>query len=107
MTDGPQQKAWHVDRTINLSIVFMVVVQFAGGVWWVSGVSNRLETAIVANERQDSRLNSIEGLINTQAVNAATLSAQLTALRESLTEVKTAQAETNRLLRSLSAKSGE
>ncbi len=103
----PAARSWHIDRTINLSIVIAVAAQFAGGVWWVSGVSNRLETAILANERQDNRLNTVEAVINAQAVNAATLTAQLTALRESLTEVKTAQAETNRLLRSLSAKSGE
>jgi TolA-binding protein len=101
MTEITEQKAWHVDRTINLSIVFMFVAQFAGGVWWVSGVSNRLETAIVANERQDNRITTIESIQNSQAVNSATLTAQLTALRESLTELKAAQAETNRLLRNL------
>ena len=101
MDKQTEPKAWHVDRTINLSVVFMVVVQFAGGVWWVSGVSNRLESAIVANDHQDSRIGAIEGVINAQAVNAATLTAQLTAVRESLTELKASQAETNRLLRNL------
>jgi hypothetical protein len=107
MSDTSETKAWHVDRTINLSIVFMVVAQFAGGIWWVSGLSNRLDTAIIANDKQDSRLVSLEGVINAQAVNAATLTAQLTAMRESLAEMKSAQAETNRLLRNLSAQGGE
>lgn len=51
MTDRTETKAWHVDRTINLSIVFLVVAQFAGGIWWVSGLSNRLDSAIVLNDR--------------------------------------------------------
>lgn len=102
MTEKTEAKAWHVDRTINLSIVFLVVAQFAGGIWWVSGLSNRLESAIVLNDRQDARLGTIEGVINAQAVSAATLAAQLTAMRESLVELKSAQAETNRLLRNLS-----
>jgi Tfp pilus assembly protein PilO len=101
MTEPISQKAWHVDRTINLSIVFMFIAQFAGGIWWVSGVSNRLDTAIVANERQEDRIKSLEDLMNAQAVNAATLTAQLTAMRESLSDLKTSQAETNRLLRNL------
>ena len=103
MASDTTQKAWHVDRTINLSIVFMFVAQFAGGVWWVSGVSNRLESAITENAQQDDRITSIEGVLNAQAVNAATLTAQLTAMRESLSELKAAQAETNRLLRNLSS----
>lgn len=102
MTEPAQPKAWHVDRTINLSVVLLVVAQFAGGLWWVSTLSNRLDMAVIANDKQDSRIGSLEGVINAQAVNAATLTAQLTAVRESLAEMKTAQAETNRLLRNLS-----
>lgn len=101
MPDRTETKAWHVDRTINLSIVFLVVAQFAGGIWWVSGLSNRLDAAIVSNDRQDNRLGAIEGVMNAQAVGAATLTAQITAMRESLSELKDAQAETNRLLRNL------
>lgn len=101
MTDTSETKAWHVDRTINLSIVFLVVAQFAGGIWWVSGLSNGLDAAIILNDRQDARLGAIEGVINAQAVNSATLSAQITAMRESLSELKETQAETNRLLRNL------
>lgn len=99
-SEHPPQ-SWHVDRTINLSIVFLVIAQFAGGIWWVSGLSNKLDAAIVDNDRQDERLGIVEGVINTQAVGAATLAAQITAMRESLVELKTAQAETNRLLRNL------
>lgn len=102
MNDNPENKAWHVDRTINLSIVFLVVAQFAGGIWWVSRVDTRLDAAIVLNDRQEVRLGTVEGVINAQAVSAATLAAQLTAMRESLADLKSAQAETNRLLRNLS-----
>lgn len=102
MTQNNEAKAWHVDRTINLSIVFLVVAQFAGGIWWVSGLSNRLDTAVIANDRQDARLGTLEGVLNAQAVSTATLTAQITAMRESLVDLKSAQAETNRLLRNLS-----
>ena len=104
MMAEPQERAWHVDRTVNLSIVFMVVAQFAIGVWWVSQVSSRLESAITTNDQQTARIVSIESVINAQAINAATTAAQLTALGESLKELKDATAETNRLLRGLSIK---
>ena len=104
MNTSPQPKAWHVDRTVNLSIIFVVVVQFAMGVWQVSQISSRLETAITTNEQQTARITSIEAVINAQAISAATTAAQLTALGESLKELKDATAETNRLLRGLSIK---
>lgn len=46
-----------------------------------------------------SRVTAVESMQNNFAVNAATSNAQLTAVRESLSELKSAQAETNRLLR--------
>lgn len=102
MESQPNNRAWHLDRTVNLSIVIVLLAQFAGGVWWVSAVSNRLETEALVNERQDSRLTLIEGAMNDQAINAATMTAQIAAVRETLAELKSEQAETNRLLRNLS-----
>ncbi len=49
--------------------------------------------------RVNTRIEAVERVANAQEVAAATASAQLTAVRESLAELKSAQAETNRLLR--------
>lgn len=51
---------------------------------------------------QSVRIAQVETNMNSQAVNSATQTAQLAAVRESLAELKSAQAETNRLLRNLS-----
>lgn len=92
---------WHLDKTVNLSVVFMVFAQFGGMLWWVSGVSNRVETATSINQQQDTRIQAIENVTNAQAITAATTAAQLAAVRESLSDLKNAQSETNRLLRDL------
>jgi hypothetical protein len=70
-------------------------------IWWGSGVSTRLEGTESRNEDQDARILAVEVVSNDQAINAATLTAQFIALRDSLQELKVSQAETNRLLRDL------
>lgn len=95
----PANGAWHLDKRIPIALIFTLIVQSAGLVWWVSNIVHRLETAVETNTRQDARLNSVEAATNNQAVANATMTAQITAVRESLIELKSAQAETLRLLR--------
>lgn len=64
-------------------------------------INLRLAAQEAVANAHGARISSTEGALNAQAVNNATLTAQLTALRESLSELKTSQAETNRLLRNL------
>jgi len=90
---------WHLDRTINLSLVGVLLLQFGGGVWWVSSLSNRVDNVAATNAEQTARLNAVEAVTAAQAVSNATLAAQMSAVRESLQELKTGIAETNRLLR--------
>ena len=92
---------WHLDKRIPIALILAIIVQSAGAVWWISGIVHRLDSAIESNTRQDTKIGSLEAAINASAINAATMNAQLTAVRESLNELKTAQAETNRLLRDL------
>lgn len=103
MTDEKGASVWHIDRTINLSVIIVVVLQFGGLVWWVSGVSHRVDSAVAVNDQQNTRIQAVEAASNSQAISAATTSAQLAAVRDSLTELKAAQAETNRLLRELAS----
>lgn len=101
MTGEKGGSVWHIDRTINLSVIFVVIAQFSGLLWWVSGVSNRVDNAVTVNEQQNTRIQAVEAATNSQAISAATTSAQLAAVRDSLAELKAAQSETNRLLREL------
>lgn len=61
----------------------------------------RISAQEASASSQSARLGQIEAAINAQAVGAATSTAQLAAVRESLAELKSSQAETNRLLRNI------
>ena len=108
MTEPQDMGAWHLDKRVPVALIFAIIIQTGTAVWWVGNLSNRVSNAVETNTRQDNRLSAIEAGFNAQAVNAATTAAQLTAMRDSLNELKAEQAETNRLLRGLATKgSGE
>lgn len=101
----PANGAWHLDKRIPLAMIGAILIQTAAFGFWIGQLSYSLDSAIETNRRQDARLEAQEAAVNTQAVTAATTAAQLNAVRESLIEVKAAQAETLRLLREQSVRS--
>lgn len=93
--------SWKIDRHIPLALICTVMAQGAMIVWWGSGVDSRLTQEVVRNDRQDRQIEAAADALSSQEVNAATTTAQLVAVRESLTEVKDALAEQNALLRQI------
>lgn len=91
-----------MDKRVPLALIITIFIQTGAFGFWVGQLANRLEAEVTLNQRQDARLSAQEAATNSQAIASATLNVQLTGLREGLTELKAAQAETNRLLRSLS-----
>jgi predicted RNA-binding protein len=88
---------------VILAFVGTIFTQSLIGVWWIRGIVNRLDNSIEINAKQDSRLTTVEGIVSASQINQAIASQQMTAVRETLAEVKSAQAETNRLLRDIVA----
>lgn len=39
---------WHVGKEVPIALILAVVLQTAGGVWWLSKMDSRLESAIAA-----------------------------------------------------------
>lgn len=46
---------WHVGREIPIAVLVMLAVQTGGGIWWLSGVSQKLDSVIaqVAEIKQE------------------------------------------------------
>lgn len=97
----PANGAWHLDKRIPLAMIGAIIMQTAAFGFWIGQISNRLDSALETNRQQDLRIEEQRAAVNSQAITAATTAAQLNAMRESLIEMKAAQAETNRLLRDL------
>lgn len=103
MTPKPAPEAWHLDKRIPLALIFTLVVQAVVVIWYGSNLVRDVEAGAEMNVQQNARISLVEGATNAQAVGAATTAAQLTAVRESLNEMKAAQSEMTRLLRDIVA----
>jgi TolA-binding protein len=91
--------AWHLDKRIPIALIVSLIIQTGVATWWMADLSNRVDTATASNIAQDARIVAVENSANAQQVAAATIAAQIGAMRESITELKAEQSETNQLLR--------
>lgn len=98
-----RQDTWKLDRHIPIAVIFALLAQTGGVVWWASTISSRVDGAVETNVRQDAEIKAAEAALASQAVSTATAAAELRAVRDGLTEVKEALADQNRLLREILA----
>lgn len=92
---------WKLDRHIPLALIFTMLAQGGMIVWWGSGVSSQLAQEAIRNDRQDALIEAARARDAAQEVVAATATADLRAVRDSLGEVKQTLAEQNTLLREI------
>jgi hypothetical protein len=93
--------AWKLDRHIPIAVIFTMLAQGAMIVWWGAGIDNRLSQETERNDRQDTQIEAARARDAAQEVVAATATADLRAVRDSLGEVKQTLAEQNTLLREI------
>ena len=96
-----ETESWHLDKRVPMATIMVLVVQLIGGVWFASMLSHQVGVLTTAAEQRDLRISQVERSGAAQAISFATLNAQLTAMRETMTEMKDVQRETNALLRGL------
>lgn len=45
-TDRRKQEKWHVGKEVPIAVLFTLVVQTGGGIWWLAQVSSKIDYAI-------------------------------------------------------------
>jgi len=75
---------WHLSKSVPLTLVMAITFQTIALVWYVSS----LDSAIKANAkdilRNETRLNSIESIVQNQAVTLGRMDENIKAIRESV-----------------------
>ena len=94
-----EENHWTIDRRVPIALIAGLAVQFGAAVWWASAMDARMTGLEASDEGQAAQLDTLSADAQRMQVSAATVGAQLTAMRESLAEVKAGQRETNELLR--------
>ena len=90
---------WHQDRKVMVALITTIILQTGMAIWWASDLTSKVNQINNSNVEQDVRIRSVEQVVQAQQVAAATISAQIVAMRETLEMVRQDQRETNGLLR--------
>jgi len=85
MTDQQQNdEGWHLDKRVPIALIIALCVQTGGGIWWASGIN----TQVIRHDRDLIRVeavaNSNRTAANSQEVQVARLTEQISGLREDI-----------------------
>jgi len=90
---------WHLDRKVPITIIVALLLQTAGVVWWAASEEARLTAVMQRDAAQDDRINDLSIDVQAQKVNSATMQAQLSAIKDTLDQLRQDQRETADLIR--------
>lgn len=99
MTTEPTE--WHLDKSVPLGIIFVLVVQMAGGIWFMSALNSQVAQISRANEIQDTRLDGVEKSAQSMAIAGATTTSQIAAITDTLNQIRVDQRSQIQMLREI------
>lgn len=79
-----QEESWHLSKSIPLTLVFAITCQTIALIWFVASLSNDIDTAKKELVRQDTRINTLESVVQTQAVTTARMDENIKAIRDAV-----------------------
>jgi uncharacterized membrane protein len=59
---------WHLDKRVPVAMIFAILMQTIGIVWWAATIGADVAQLKTSDVRQDSRIESIQSIAGTQAV---------------------------------------
>lgn len=79
-----QNESWHLDKRVPVALIFTLLAQFAGGVWFLSAAFSDIEANRTAIQTIDGRVGMVERAANTQAVQLGRIEESLQGLRSDI-----------------------
>jgi hypothetical protein len=64
---------WHLRKEIPVALIFAIIVQTGGVLWWASAINQRVSQAEVRIEAAENRSRNVDNLIARQATDIAVL----------------------------------
>lgn len=78
------ETSWHLSKSVPVTLVLAIVAQTLSLVWYISS----LDSAVKANARDlirnETRIESLEGIVQTQAVTLGRMDENIKAIRNSV-----------------------
>lgn len=83
-----EPQAWHLDKKVPLGLIFTVLLQFAGFIWFASQVTSQVETNKAAIEALVSEVKGVKSDAVTQAIQLGRIEAILENTNSSINRVE-------------------
>ena len=90
MSDEP----WHLSKSVPISFIFAILMQTLALVWFISGLNGAVENNSRELVRQETRIQTLETVVQSQAVSVARMDENIQAIRsmiENLVRVQTSK----------------
>jgi hypothetical protein len=72
---------WHMSKSVPITFIFAIVMQTVALVWFVSSLNSAVEANSKELVRHETRLSSLESVVQTQAVTLGRLDENIKAIR--------------------------
>lgn len=82
-------ESWHLDKRVPVALIFTLLAQFAGGVWFLSAAFSDIEANRAGIQALDGRINTVERAANLQAVQLGRIEESLNGMRADLNRLLT------------------
>ena len=82
-----QNEPWHLSRSVPVSLIFAIVCQTVALIWFVASLSNEVEQNKLANIKQDAKIDSLEKIVQHQAITMARMDENIKAIRKAVEQM--------------------
>ena len=73
---------WHLSKSVPISFILAIICQTGALVWFVASMSNGIENNAKDILRHDTRIQSLEAIVQDQAVTMARIDENIKAIRK-------------------------
>ena len=78
------EESWHLSKSIPLTLIFAIVCQTVALIWFVASLRNDVDAASKELLRQDTRITSLENIVQSQAITMARMDENIKAIRDAV-----------------------
>ena len=76
------QEPWHLSRSVPVTLIFAILMQTVALIWFVASLSSEVEQNKLSNAKQDAKIDSLEKIVQNQAVTMGRMDENIKAIRE-------------------------
>ena len=89
MSEDDMNKSWHLSKSIPLTLIFAIACQTVALIWFVASLRSDVDSNARELVRQDTRISSLEEIVQNQAVTMGRMDENIKAIRTAVETMAT------------------